>query len=119
MLSNRSAGQNQHPTCLSIGPATIFAFGSKKDQGDHGACRANYRCCLPALAGFVSPHSMGPGGGELTAPHRDQQAIPRKIVVTAPRAPRLCLQASRPCHGGIVVGTGIENSTNVYAKKSV
>ena len=30
-------------------------------QGDHGRCRANYRCCLPALAGFVSPHSVGPG----------------------------------------------------------
>src|SRR5256885_3117804 len=30
-------------------------------QGDHGRSRANYRCCLPALAGFVSPQSMGPG----------------------------------------------------------
>src|SRR5271156_4038278 len=30
-------------------------------QGDHGGCRANCRCCIPALAGFVSPHSMGPG----------------------------------------------------------
>jgi len=33
----------------------------KKYQGDHGRYGANYRCCLPALAGFVSPHSMGPG----------------------------------------------------------
>src|SRR3954447_7337466 len=33
-----------------------------KSQGDHGRCRANYRCCIPALAGFVSPHSVGPGG---------------------------------------------------------
>src|SRR5256714_768747 len=32
-----------------------------KCQGDHGGCGANCRCCLPALAGFVSPHSMGPG----------------------------------------------------------
>src|SRR5688500_15829466 len=32
-----------------------------KCQGFHGRCRANYRCCIPALAGFVSPHSMGPG----------------------------------------------------------
>jgi len=30
-------------------------------QGDCGNCKANYRCCLPALAGFVSPHSTGPG----------------------------------------------------------
>src|ERR1041385_662434 len=37
------------------------AFGTEKSQGDHGGCRANCRCCLPALAGFVSPHSMGPG----------------------------------------------------------
>ena len=36
-----------------------------KYQGDHGRRRANYRCCLPALAGFVSPHSMGPGMGNL------------------------------------------------------
>ena len=33
----------------------------KKSQGDHGRCRSSYRCCLPALAGFASPHSMGPG----------------------------------------------------------
>ena len=31
-------------------------------QGYHGRCGADYRCCLPALAGFVSPHSMDPGG---------------------------------------------------------
>src|SRR3954452_16345929 len=30
-------------------------------QGNHGGCGANYRCCIPALAGFVSPHSVGPG----------------------------------------------------------
>src|ERR1035437_6552706 len=38
----------------------IFHFELKKCQGDHGRRRANCRCCLPALAGFVSPHSMGP-----------------------------------------------------------
>ena len=32
----------------------------KKGQGDHGRCRSSYRGCLPALAGFASPHSMGP-----------------------------------------------------------
>jgi len=30
-------------------------------QGDCGNCKAYCRCCLPALAGFVSPHSTGPG----------------------------------------------------------
>ena len=38
---------------------------NQKCQGDHGRSRANYRCCLPALAGFVSPQSMGPGSGNL------------------------------------------------------
>jgi len=38
--------------------------GVKISQGDHGRSRANYRCCLPALAGFVSPQSMGPGRNE-------------------------------------------------------
>src|ERR1041385_4100656 len=36
-------------------------------QGDHGRCRANYRCCLPALAGFVSQQSMGPGEPDCAA----------------------------------------------------
>src|SRR3954465_2265299 len=91
---------------------------SKRSQGDHGGCRANYRCCLPALAGFVSPHSMGPGGGELTARTPQGQGLPQKNLVTGARLCRLCLEASCPCHGGIVGGTGTENSTNVYAKKS-
>src|SRR5436853_5430267 len=42
-------------------------FVNGKCQGDHGGCRANYRCCLPALAGFVSPQSMGPGNRESAA----------------------------------------------------
>src|SRR2546429_551355 len=41
--------------------ALRVTFRIKKCQGDHGKCRADYRCCLPALAGFVSPQSMGPG----------------------------------------------------------
>jgi len=39
----------------------FFRPKNSKCQGDHGGCGANCRCCLPALAGFVSPHSMGPG----------------------------------------------------------
>ena len=35
-------------------------MGIGKRQGDHGKYEANCRCCLPALAGFVSPHSVGP-----------------------------------------------------------
>ena len=43
------------------------SFELKKCQGDHGRCRADYRCCLPALAGFISPQSMGPGNAECAA----------------------------------------------------
>ena len=39
----------------------FYILHLKQCQGDHGSRRANYRCCLPALAGFVSPQSMGPG----------------------------------------------------------
>ena len=52
--------------CNEGGAVSIFIPHSalrikKACQGDHGGCRANCRCCIPALAGFVSPHSMGPG----------------------------------------------------------
>src|ERR1035438_8519344 len=43
----------------------ILPSSFERCQGDHGRCRADYRCCLPALAGFVSPHSMGPGSQRL------------------------------------------------------
>jgi hypothetical protein len=42
-------------------PAIHGFADDKRSQGDHGGCGANYRCCLPALAGFVCPHSVGPG----------------------------------------------------------
>lgn len=46
----------------------------KKCQGDCGNCKANYRCCLPALAGFVSPHSTGPDENNFAARLRRLQA---------------------------------------------
>src|SRR3954470_14508406 len=32
-----------------------------------------YRCCIPALAGFVSPQSIAPDGGEISLHRRDAQ----------------------------------------------
>ena len=32
-----------------------------------------YRCCIPALAGFVSPQSIAPDGGEISSHKRDAQ----------------------------------------------
>src|SRR5436189_4723988 len=54
-------------------PGNLFILHSAlrtpklKYQGDHGRCRADYRCCLAALAGFVSPQSMGPGNRKCAA----------------------------------------------------
>ena len=49
----------------------IYNLKIEKSQGNHGACRANYRCCIPALAGLVSPHSMGPGKIDCNLNHED------------------------------------------------
>ena len=35
-----------------------------------GSC---YRCCIPALAGFVSPQSIAPDGREISSHRRDAQ----------------------------------------------
>ena len=32
-----------------------------------------YRCCIPALAGFVSPQSIAPDGGGISSQHRHAQ----------------------------------------------
>ena len=32
-----------------------------------------YRCCIPALAGFVSPQSIAPDGGEISSHQKDAQ----------------------------------------------
>src|SRR5262249_31015225 len=32
-----------------------------------------YRCCIPALAGFVSPQSIAPDGEEISSHHRHAQ----------------------------------------------
>jgi hypothetical protein len=59
---------------------------NQKRQGDHGGCRANYRCCIPALAGFVSPHSMGPGKSVLELkphPARQQEQIWNQVQYTS------------------------------------
>ena len=52
----------------------------EKCQGDHGRYGANYRCCLPALAGFVSPHSMGPGTANCGAAVRGLQEKLTKLL---------------------------------------
>ena len=66
---------------------SLYFFGwiERKCQGDHGRCRANCRCCLPALAGFVSPHSMGPGDKSLRQiPPRFKEKRTSRRILTLP-----------------------------------
>ena len=46
-------------------------------QGDCGNCKADCRCYLPVLAGFVSSHSTGPGKKIL--PHAARLVEPNEI----------------------------------------
>jgi hypothetical protein len=36
---------------------------------------SDYRCCIPALAGFVSPQSIAPDGGEILLQHRHRATL--------------------------------------------
>lgn len=47
--------------------------GKKKPARELRQEGSYYRCCIPALAGFVSPQSIAPDGGEISSQHRDSQ----------------------------------------------
>ena len=55
-------------------------MGIGKRQGDHGKHEANCRCCLPALAGFVSPHSVGPDTRNVPLGQARLKAIDRALA---------------------------------------
>ena len=55
--------------------------GNSIGQGDHGRCGASYRCCLPALAEFASPHSMGPDAPIVTLGGLGGKQIQSKLFV--------------------------------------
>src|SRR5262245_1878568 len=51
-----------------------------------------YRCCIPALAGFVSPQSIAPDGGEISPHHRDAQL--KNAALSLCRCVRVSVNAS-------------------------
>ena len=51
-------------------------------QGYHGKYEANCRCCLPALAGFVSPHSVDPDVEKLSIGDFPFKVIGKKMIST-------------------------------------
>src|SRR5512132_4676119 len=49
------------------------AYQKKKPARELRQGGSYYRCCIPALAGFVSPQSIAPDGGEISSHPRDAQ----------------------------------------------
>src|SRR5512132_4459795 len=49
------------------------AYQKKKPARELRQGGSYYRCCIPALAGFVSPQSIAPDGGEISSHQRDAQ----------------------------------------------
>jgi len=49
------------------------AYQKKKPARELRQGGSYYRCCIPALAGFVSPQSIVPDGGEISSYPRDAQ----------------------------------------------
>ncbi len=51
----------------------VTRFTKKKPARELRQGGSYYRCCIPALAGFVSPQSIAPDGGEISPHQRDAQ----------------------------------------------
>src|SRR5436190_23732410 len=61
------AGQPS-PRFLRIAPSSRSKISSrKKSARELRQRRSDYRCCIPDLAGFVSPQSIAPDGGKTFA----------------------------------------------------
>ncbi len=54
-------------------PDRVTRFTKKKPARELRQGGSYYRCCIPALAGFVSPQSIAPDGGEISSHQRDAQ----------------------------------------------
>ena len=87
-----------------------------KSQGDHGSCRANYRCCLPALAGFVSPQSMGPGNTESAA---ERALVQGETFACGIRSAEWSESNALPAHASqyyFLIATGQTSTLDVSAR---
>src|SRR5213080_3474621 len=86
-----------------IAPFSLSTISSrKKSARELRQRRSDYRCCIPALAGFVSPQSIAPDG--------------RKTIVEKDEHPRLNLEASKTA---LLTLTGGRGFVCIGAMKSV
>ena len=58
--------------CESLECGERRALTKKKPARELRQGGSYYRCCIPALAGFVSPQSIAPDGGEISS-HREMR----------------------------------------------
>src|SRR4026207_1295181 len=58
---------------------------------------SDYRCCIPALAGFVSPQSIAPDGKRISQQHWHRATLSRRCakVVNIDKLGRFCLHPGR------------------------
>src|SRR5438270_13970259 len=71
------------PRSEQIAPSSRSTISSrKKSARELRQRRSDYRCCIPALAGFVSPQSIAPDGGKTFVQDRDRATIAREMGMT-------------------------------------
>src|SRR5436190_18117071 len=77
------------PRFLRIAPFSRSTISSrKKSASELRQRRSDYRCCIPALAGFVSPQSIAPDGGKTFAQDHHRATATRETdndIVTSLR----------------------------------
>ncbi len=77
------------PRSEQIAPSSRSTISSrKKSARELRQRRSDYRCCIPALAGFVSPQSIAPDGGKTFAQDHHRATATRETdndIVTSLR----------------------------------
>src|SRR5205814_6030907 len=67
------------PRFLRIAPFSLSTISSrKKSARELRQRRPDYRCCIPALAGFVSPQYIAPDGRKSFVQDHDRATITRE-----------------------------------------
>src|SRR3979411_121518 len=69
----------------------------KKSARELRQGESDYRCCIPALAGFVSPQSIAPDGKRISQQHWHRATLSRRRAKAAniDKLSRFCLHPRR------------------------
>ena len=73
------------PLFVKIAPSSLSTISlQKKSARELRQRRSDYRCCIPALAGFVSPQSIAPDGGKTFVQDHNRATGAREMGMTKP-----------------------------------